>query len=648
MNFSTYRFTLDLQKHQSQMSIAAFHYDTAIKLSIGLTDGGVPYYLEDGCIAVLWGTRADGSPISHKCSIENNTRIIYEFNNETAKITGVVNCQIRLYKDGEEIITAPKFIIVVAERLVNDTDILDAEDDVFTHEQLSALDGLFVNESARAEAEKARVEAENVRDGNERLRDEKEQTRIAFENERQTEEAKRVIAETERAKAETARQEGYAKLTEIDNKLDKTTEPYKIYGTGASGQGQGLFPWGYEASGNTMVRRLWDGNIALPLEPTEPKHAAPKQYVDDRLASKVEKTNLSMRLYGTKSDKTDTVYILDKNAKENAVPQRTSTGNVRVPLEPENEDDATSKKYVDDVGKSLIEKQNAIEEKVTNLENLTLTFYDSYIEGSEVELDYEVGNTIQLGAINFRSSYKSGKNIVDPSCLYAECGDIYIEDIDGDGTIHFYNGGQNDAFCYDLPNLDFPPGTYRYVFETEKPERCSISNDSDGYFRIYFDADWFAEYDENGEIIDEFSQPYNSWFRIMLYLESEGPEYSFEEAPSGTVYEPYTAEEVPFVLRRIKSYDLNDELLDTFEIPKEVISFSGYGNNYNSLYFELYRNETKPRVTYENDSMIKDVSQYFTRATIKIQEGGRLVFENDNDLSSLDGYIFYVVRKGDY
>lgn len=218
MNFSTYRFTLDLQKHQSQMSIAAFHYDTAIKLSIGLTDGGVPYYLEDGCIAVLWGTRADGSPISHKCSIENNTRIIYEFNNETAKITGVVNCQIRLYKDGEEIITAPKFIIVVAERLVNDIDILDAEDDVFTHEQLSALDGLFVNESARAEAEAGRVEAENVRDGNERLRDEKEQTRIDFENERQIEEAKRVIAETNRELAEEERKKNYSTLKDYVDK----------------------------------------------------------------------------------------------------------------------------------------------------------------------------------------------------------------------------------------------------------------------------------------------------------------------------------------------------------------------------------------------------------------------------------------------
>lgn len=265
MNFSTYRFTLDLQKHQSQMSIAAFHYDTAIKLSIGLTDGGVPYYLEDGCIAVLWGTRADGSPISHKCSIENNTRIIYEFNNETAKITGVVNCQIRLYKDGEEIITAPKFIIVVAERLVNDTDILDAEDDVFTHDQLSALDGLFVNESARAEAEKARVEAENVRDGNERLRDEKEQTRIAFENERQIKEAKREIAETKREQA-------------YEGKVDKTTEAYKVYGTDA--KGQAVFDWSYEANGNTIARRILNGHISVPLKPTEGKNATSKEYVD--------------------------------------------------------------------------------------------------------------------------------------------------------------------------------------------------------------------------------------------------------------------------------------------------------------------------------------------------------------------------------
>ena len=206
MNFSTFRFTLDLHKHQSQMSIAVFQYDTAIRLSIGITDGGVPYYLEDGCIAVLYGKKANGEPIVHTCSIEGNSRIIYQFNKETANEIGIVDCQIRIYKDGEEKISAPKFIIVVAERPVNDADVFNAGDGTF-EEQFSALDDLFVNESGRRIAETERVEAEKVRDGNERIREEKELSRIALETQRQTEEAKRVNAEEERAEAETARVE---------------------------------------------------------------------------------------------------------------------------------------------------------------------------------------------------------------------------------------------------------------------------------------------------------------------------------------------------------------------------------------------------------------------------------------------------------
>ena len=257
MNFSTYRFTLDLQKHQSQMSIAAFQYDTAVKLSIGLTDGGVPYYLEDGCIAVLWGKKANGEPISHKCSIESNTKIIYEFNKETADEIGVVDCQIRLYKDGEEIISAPKFIIVVAERVVNDAEVFDAGDGAF-EEQFSALDDLFIQESGRRIAENARVEAEKERQGNELLRKEKELSRIEFETQRQTDEVKRVKAEEERTEAEDARVEAeklrQVQYDNIENIMYKATE-----GLSYTLSSDGTY---YEVSG---IGTATDTDIVMPM-----------------------------------------------------------------------------------------------------------------------------------------------------------------------------------------------------------------------------------------------------------------------------------------------------------------------------------------------------------------------------------------------
>ena len=167
MRCSTYRFALDLQKHQSQMSIAVYAHDSAVRLYITLTDGGLPYHIEDGCRAVFYGMRPDDEPLIHNCMIEGNRRIIYDFNESTAKEPGITECQIRLYGTDGELITAPRFIIVVDERVVTEMDLDDEEDDT-----LSALDAIFASERAREEAEVAREEAEAAREEAEIAREE--------------------------------------------------------------------------------------------------------------------------------------------------------------------------------------------------------------------------------------------------------------------------------------------------------------------------------------------------------------------------------------------------------------------------------------------------------------------------------------------
>lgn len=158
MNYSTYRFTLDLRKHQSQTSIAVFKHDTAVKLCISFTDGGNPYHIEDGVTAVLYGKRADGKEIMHSCKIaENKTEIEYKFQSSTSYVKGTVVCQLRLYDADLEIITAPEFAIVVEEGAAGNDDV-DIPD-----EKLSALDDIVQAEILRGEAERERVIAENKR-----------------------------------------------------------------------------------------------------------------------------------------------------------------------------------------------------------------------------------------------------------------------------------------------------------------------------------------------------------------------------------------------------------------------------------------------------------------------------------------------------
>ncbi len=168
MNYSTYRFTLDLKKHNSQMSIAVFQYDSAVQLIISLTDGGKPYFI-NGCEALFYGKRADGAPINQYCEIEGE-KIIYKFDGIETVELGAVNCQILLSKDGKTI-TAPRFTIMVEPRVITDDEIIEPAGG------RSALDAIFASETAREEAEAERAEAETARAEAEIARAEAEEKR---------------------------------------------------------------------------------------------------------------------------------------------------------------------------------------------------------------------------------------------------------------------------------------------------------------------------------------------------------------------------------------------------------------------------------------------------------------------------------------
>ncbi len=199
MKYSTYRVSLDLQKHQSQVSIAVFQYDTAVRLCISLTDGGNPYTIpiEDGYRAVFYAKRPDNTPLCHNCTIESNSRIIYDFQDSTAAVRGITNCQLRLYGADGGLITAPRFIIVVDERVVTEG-LIELDDD-----ELSAIDAIFTKETAREEAEAGRVQAEKAR--------------VEAEASRVTAETSRANAEAERVEAETARS---ATFIALKNEMD--------------------------------------------------------------------------------------------------------------------------------------------------------------------------------------------------------------------------------------------------------------------------------------------------------------------------------------------------------------------------------------------------------------------------------------------
>lgn len=157
MNYSNYRFNLDVQSTVSQVSLPVRLLDTGRRLYIGLTDGGTPYIIEAGCRAVFYARKADGNPIMNDCIIERGSVIRYDLTEQTTSCAGVVDCEVRLYGTQGNLITSPRFIMVVDERVVHDDDFPLSE------AEKSILDTILLTETERVNAEMDRVAAEEER-----------------------------------------------------------------------------------------------------------------------------------------------------------------------------------------------------------------------------------------------------------------------------------------------------------------------------------------------------------------------------------------------------------------------------------------------------------------------------------------------------
>ena len=195
MNSAFFRFILDVQQAQSQVSIPVSLNDTAITLYMSLTDGGKPYIINTGCLAKLSITRPSGSKLHEFCMIEGNASAVYPFsqNRSTASEQGIHECELTLYGRNGEQITTSRFSIIVNERVVNMDD-----NNGITNEDVGIIDSIVHCELERKAVEEGRVGAEN--------------DRVAAENIRATAEEGRVSAENARVLAEENRVAGYKRI----------------------------------------------------------------------------------------------------------------------------------------------------------------------------------------------------------------------------------------------------------------------------------------------------------------------------------------------------------------------------------------------------------------------------------------------------
>lgn len=167
MNHSIYRISLDIHKPDSNVVLNAKRGDTNRKIFISLTDGSVPYHISEECYAVFTATKPDGKIVYNECTIEDCV-IIYKFTDQTVAAEGLMDCEIKLYGADNELITSPRFII-----MVHGT-VYDEGDEVESSDEFSALTKLVADaqqavenandaaDSANAAADKAAHTAKNL------------------------------------------------------------------------------------------------------------------------------------------------------------------------------------------------------------------------------------------------------------------------------------------------------------------------------------------------------------------------------------------------------------------------------------------------------------------------------------------------------
>lgn len=238
MSTFNYRFTLEIQSTMSQASLPVRRGDTNRSLYITLTDGGSPYIIPRGYTAVLVGKKADGATISRSCIIEKDSIVRYDFTEQTSNVSGIVDCEIRVYApvgEGEKpnMVTSPKFVMVVDERVVLDDDIAPSED------QMKTFDEIVTEEQRRKLAEESRFLAEEERMAAEAARNDAENLRVSAEVLREDAEELRVSAEAAREEAEVERNAELKRLSdEFRDALDlKRTRVVDVSIPAASWQG---------------------------------------------------------------------------------------------------------------------------------------------------------------------------------------------------------------------------------------------------------------------------------------------------------------------------------------------------------------------------------------------------------------------------
>ncbi len=135
MLISEYQITLDIHSVISQVSIPVPKNDTKRKIRAHLSEDGKCFPIPDGCHAVFSATKADGTVIYNDCIIEGGAVIRYDFTAQTTAAVGKADCQFKLFDAEGELLSSPRFSIVVYEPVFSE-EYVESSDEYGTLDRL--------------------------------------------------------------------------------------------------------------------------------------------------------------------------------------------------------------------------------------------------------------------------------------------------------------------------------------------------------------------------------------------------------------------------------------------------------------------------------------------------------------------------------
>lgn len=164
MERSVFDITLDLQRSFAPGDITVKRGDTHRTLRFYLADGGKPYSLQK-VRAVMTARKPDGSHLFNDCTVAGD-RVLYDLTGQTTACPGQVECQLRLYGEGDALLHSAAFTLTVEDTVytVGDEDIESADEvtaltKLMTEadEKLTRMDAVLANEVNHATIDDTKV-----------------------------------------------------------------------------------------------------------------------------------------------------------------------------------------------------------------------------------------------------------------------------------------------------------------------------------------------------------------------------------------------------------------------------------------------------------------------------------------------------------